>query len=106
MCRLIIIAAVFIAARLKLSSELTLPLLRSLNLSTLGGKTGLLFGRVFLCRLTTLLLLGPLQLTSLDLLLKSTERRFLLLALLLELALLTCFLVPTDLLATVKYSEM
>jgi hypothetical protein len=92
----VIIAAVVVADRLKLSSQLALSLFGSLDLSTLGGKSSLLLRRVLLCGCTALLLFCPLQLASLDFLFKRTQRSLLLFALLLQFTLLSSFLVPSN----------
>lgn len=103
-CRafVIIAAAVIIADGLKLSSQLAFSFLGSLNLSTLGGKSSLLLCGVLLCGCTALLLFCPFQLTSLDFFFKRTQRSLLFFALLLQLAFLSSFFVPSMRLVFVK----
>jgi len=90
----LVVTAVVVADGLKLCSELALSFFSRLDLSALGSKTSFLLGRVFLGCCTALLLFCPLQLAGLNLLFKRAERSFLLFALLLQLTLLSCFLVP------------
>ena len=96
-CRtFVVIAAVVVADRLKLSSQLALSFLGSLDLSTLGGKSGLLLCRVLLCGCTALLFFCPLQFASLYFFFKRAQRSLLFFALLLQFAFLSSFLVPRN----------
>lgn len=99
-CWAVVITTVVVTFGFKLSPEHAFSFLSSLDLSTLGSKTSLLLRGLLLSRLTALLLLCLLELASLDLLLKSTKRCFLLFALLLQFAFLSFFLVPEISLAT------
>jgi len=102
-CRtFVVVAAVIVADRLKLGSQLTLFFFSSLDLSTLSRKSSLLLCGVLLCGCTTLLLLRPLQLTSFDFFFKSAQGSLLFLALLLQLAFLSSFLIPSKLLVSLE----
>jgi hypothetical protein len=79
-----------------LSPELALFLFGSLNLSALGGKSGLLVCRVLLGGRTALLLFCSLQLAGFDFFFESTKGSLLLFALLLQFAFLSSFFVPSE----------
>jgi hypothetical protein len=93
---IIIVAAVVVTDRLKLSPQLSLLFFSSLNLSALSSESGFLLCRVLLGGRTTLLLFCSLQLASFDFFFKSTERSLLFFALLLQFAFLPSFLVPSE----------
>jgi hypothetical protein len=93
---IVIVAAVVVTDRLKLSSQLAFLFFSSLDLSALSSESGFLLCRVLLRGRTTLLLFCSLQLTSFDFLFESTEGSLLLFALLLQFAFLPSFLVPSE----------